>query len=88
MIMTYNSLHNNVTLDPNEFFQLPSCSITPGHDHKLFKSHAQRLIRSNNFSVRVIDHWNNLPPNIVNVSSVNLFKKNLHNYFNHFTVYN
>ena len=88
MIMTYNILHNNINLDPNEFFQLRSSSITRGHDYKLFKPHAQRLVRSNNFSVRVIDHWNNLPPNIVNAPSVNLFKNNLDNYFDHFTVYN
>ena len=75
MIMTYNILHNNINLDPNEFYQLRSSSITRGHDYKLFKPHAQRLVRSNNFSVRVIDHWNNLPPNIVNAPSVNLFKK-------------
>ena len=91
MIMTYNILHNNINLDPNEFFQLRSSSITCGHDYKLFKPHiaihAQRLVRSNNFSVRVIDHWNNLPPIIVNAPSVNLFKKNLDNYFDHFTVY-
>ena len=86
--MTYNILHNNINLDPNEFFQLRSSIITRGHDYKLFKSHAQRLVKSNNFSVRVIDHWNNLPPNIVNAPSVNLFKKNLDNYSDHFTVYN
>ena len=88
MIMTYNILHNNINLDTNEFFQLRSSSITRGHDCKLLKPHAQRLVRSNNFSVRVIDHWNNLPPKIVNAPSVNLFKKSLDNYFNHFTVYN
>ena len=40
MIMTYNILHNNINLDPNEFFQLRSSSITHGHDYKLFKPHA------------------------------------------------
>ena len=57
------------------FFQLHSSSITGGHDYKLFKSHAQRLVRSNNFSIKVINHWESLPPNIVNAPSVNLFKK-------------
>ena len=56
MIMTYNILHNNINLDPNEFFQPHSSSITRGHDYKLFKPHAQGLVRSINFSVRVIDH--------------------------------
>ena len=87
MIMTYNILHNNVNLDPNEFFQLRSNSITRGHNYKLFKPHAQRLVRSNNFSIRVINHWNNLPSNIVNAPSINIFKNNLDSYFNCFTVY-
>ena len=39
MIMIYNMLHNNVNLDPNEFFQLRSNSITRGHNYKLFKPH-------------------------------------------------
>ena len=76
MIMTYgNILRNNINLDPNEFFQLHSSSITRGHDYKLFKPHGQRLVRSNNFSIRVINHWNNLPPNIINAPSVNLLRK-------------
>ena len=82
----HNILHNNVNLEPNEFFHLHSNSITRGHDHKLFKCHAQRLVRSNNFSIRVINYWNNLPTNIANTPSINIFKKNLDSYFNCFTV--
>ena len=88
MIMTYNILHNNVDLNPNEFFQFYSYSITRGHDYyKIYKPHAQRLVRSNNFSIRVINYWNNLPPSIVNAPSTNVFKNNLDSYFNGFTVY-
>ena len=88
MIMTYNIIHNNTNLDPHEFFQFHSNSITRGHNYKLFKPHAERLIRSNNFSIRVINHWNSLPPHIVNASSINFFKNKLDSYFNCFTVFN
>ena len=74
--MTYNILHNNINLDPIELFQLHSSIIIHGYDYKFFNPHVQRLVRSKNFSIRAINHWNNLPPNIVNVPSVN-FKKNL-----------
>ena len=87
MIMTYNILHNSTNLDPNEFSQLNSNSITHEHNYELFEPHAQRMVRSNNL-IRVIDQSNNLLSDIVNAPSVNLFKKNLDNYFNHFTVYN
>ena len=73
--MTYNILHNNVDLNPNEFFQFYSNSITRGHDYKIYKPHAQRLVRSNNFSIRIINH---LPSNIVDAPSINVFKNNLH----------
>ena len=87
MIMTHNILHNNVDLNPNEFFQFYSNSITRGHDYKVYKPHAQRLVRSNSFSIRIINHWNSLPTNIVNAPSTNVFKNNLDSYFNSFTVY-
>ena len=52
-------------------------SITRGHDYKIFKLHAQRPARSHYFSVRVINHWNNLPSDTANAPSINIFKKNL-----------
>ena len=80
MITTYNIFHNNVNLDSNEFFQLRVNSITRGHNYKIFKPHAQRLVRSHYFSHRVINHWNNLPCNVANATSTEEFKKNFDNY--------
>ena len=82
MITTYNIFHNNVNLDSNEFFQLRVNSITRGHNYKIFKPHAQRLVRSHYFSHRVINHWNNLPCNVANATSTEEFKTNFDNYFN------
>ena len=43
--MTYNILHHNVDLNSFDFFQLCSNSITRGHNFKIFKPHAQTLVR-------------------------------------------
>ena len=56
MIMTYNILHNNINLDPNEFFQLRS-SITCGHEYNLFKAHAQDWSEVTTFFVNATKHW-------------------------------
>ena len=59
MLMVYNILHKNVGSPSNAFHKRPS-SMTTGHDLKLFKPHAQKIVCSN-FFIRLIDAWNQLP---------------------------
>jgi len=56
--MVYNILHKNVGLQPPMFFHQQQSG---GHDLKLFKPHAQKTVRKNFFSIRVINAWNQLP---------------------------
>ena len=55
------------------FFQLADCSRTRGHTWKLMKGHSS----CDFFSVRVINRWNSLPQEAVEVRTVNSFKAHL-----------
>ena len=81
MLMTYNILHENVRLYPLTFFHQQLSSITRGHNFKLFKPHAQKTVRSNFFSIRSINAWNQLPNEIVNSDSATNFKILFDNYY-------
>ena len=63
------------------FFHQQLSNITRGHDLKLFKPHAKKFVRSNFFSVRVINAWNQLPNDVVTSNSTTDFKIKLDNYY-------
>ena len=50
---------------------------TRGHNKKLYVNKADRVVRRNSFAYRVTDTWNNLPYEVVNSSSLNIFKNSL-----------
>ena len=50
---------------------------TRGHQLKLKKPHSRLQLRANFFSVRVINAWNKLPNELVNLNTVECFKKTL-----------
>ena len=81
MLMVYNILHGNVSLQSEIFFHQQLSSIRRGHSLKLFKPHAQRSVRSNFFSIRSINDWNSLPNEVVSTNSVNSFKILFDNYY-------
>ena len=80
MLMVYNILRGSVSLQSEMFFHQQLSSVTRGHSLKLIKPHAQRSVRSNFFSIRSINAWNNLSKEIVSTNSVNNFKILFDNY--------
>ena len=52
-------------------------SHTRGHSYKLKKPTAQRTVRQNFFSVRVVNAWNSLPETVVTAPSLNAFKNRI-----------
>ena len=68
-------------LDFSTFFTLSPNIYTRGNSLKLYKPFTHHLCRSNYFSVRVINHWKQLPEKIVSCTSLNRFKSLLDNYF-------
>ena len=81
MLMVYNILHENIGLQPLMFFHQQLSSITRGQNLKLFKPHAQKIVCSNCFSIRVINAWNQLPNEVLTSNSATNFKIKLDNYY-------
>ena len=77
IILCFKIVHNLIDLAFNDFFSYDINSRTRGHNFKLvlpkFKSHTRQKI----FSVRICPVWNALPSNLVNCSTLTLFKSEL-----------
>ena len=58
----------------DQILELDSDNTRRGHNFKLKKRHCKTATRSNFFSFRVVDVWNNLPHKVVNAPSLNSFK--------------
>ena len=61
-------------IDSNLFFTFSDNSITRGHNRKIFKPNSNCNIRSNSFSLRIINDWNSLPQEAVDCETINSFK--------------
>ena len=83
MILVYQIFHGLVNVNPLTFFPPASMDTTRGHNFKIFKSHTSVNTRSFFFSNRIISDWNSLPSAIVNASTINSFKSQLDNHWNH-----
>ena len=59
-------------------------SITRGHNLKLSRLTCRSRIRHDYFSQRIVEYWNGLPSDVVNVSSVNSFKGRLDKHWKEF----
>ena len=55
---------------------------TRGNSLKLFKPFTHLQCRSNYFSTRIVNLWNQLPDEIVRSDTLNCFKSEIDNYFN------
>ena len=77
MIAVYQLLHGGLDLDPQDFFNTTLARDTRGHPWRLVKPRAVSRIRRNAFSIRVVNDWNSLPPEVVASETVNQFKNRL-----------
>ena len=55
-------------------------SNTRGHTMKLYKNRVNSDVLKYSFANRVIEHWNKLPENVINVNSINSFKNKVDKY--------
>ena len=60
LILLYHMYLNNLRINFTDYFTTLHVTFTRGHSCKLFKPHAISWVRSNFFSVRIIDFWNSL----------------------------
>ena len=73
MLHVFKILNRYEDIDSSRYFTLSS-TVLRGHSLKLFKKKSRLLLRKKNFAQRVVDYWYNLPENVVNASSINVFK--------------
>lgn len=77
MIEVWKYLHNKYKVDYSSLFKLDEDSKVRGHSLKLKKPSAQKCVRVNFFSVRVVNNWNSLPEHVVTATNINSFKNKL-----------
>jgi len=69
---------NKEDIDSQQFFQLTEDPYQlRENNRRIYKVRSRGEIRRNFFSQRVVDHWNNLPQEIIAADSVNIFKSRL-----------
>jgi len=78
LIETYKILHGKEDIDIGQLFKFRvNDHDLRGHEFKVYKQHNRLNTRKHFFSQRVIDSWNRLPSTVVDVTSVNAFKRKL-----------
>ena len=80
MIFLYQIFNSLVDINADDFFTRSS-GVTRGHELKIYKCRSSCLLRSNFFSHRVVNAWNNLPQLIIEACSLNDFKAKLDKYW-------
>ena len=77
LVEVYKIMNNIDKIDKDKLFAFPTYTVTRGHQFKLAKKQHRLKLRSNSFSLRVIDSWNALPQHVVMAPSLNCFKSRL-----------
>ena len=77
MIVMYKIINGIVRIDSNKLLSLRTNTRTRGHNRKIFKEHATKLCRINNFTQKSTNDWNSLPLKIISAPTLNNFKNQL-----------
>ena len=76
MIETYKYLHGHYDTEYPKFEKTTTTHLR-GHSLKIVKQRTRLSIRSNFFSNRITNTWNNLPEQVITAPSVDSFKRRL-----------
>ena len=77
MIWMYKIMNELVRIDSTKLFTPYKISKTRGHERKVVRKHAVKLVRINSFAQRTVNNWNSLPEYVVEAKSLNTFKNRL-----------
>ena len=80
LIETFKIIKGFSKVDYTKWFTLSHNHRTRGHRYKLNKPKSRLEIRRNFFSLRVINEWNKLPNDVVEATSINMFKNRYDRY--------
>jgi len=64
-----------------EMFEFNRNNAIRGHKFKIKVNHSRTRLRQTFFTNRVVEHWNQLPENIVSSSTLNIFKNSIDNHY-------
>ena len=79
MLEAFKILKGYEGINGDCFFKV-QCAKTRGHSMKLYKERVNRDVLKYSFGNRVIGQWNNLPEEVINATSINMFKSRLNKY--------
>jgi hypothetical protein len=80
LVLYYKCLNNIVALPGNDYFQQSQhISQTRTGGNRLIRPFCSTNRFENDFFNRCITCWNSLPPNVINATSINIFKRHLSN---------
>ena len=82
LIQTYKILHGVDNVDYNKYFTMNNNTITRGNGLKLTAKQFNADTLGKFFVYRVVNDWNRLPADIVNASSLPIFKNKINNMIN------
>ena len=74
VVEVYKIMNQIDNIDKDKFFTSSLYTTTRGHSMKLFKKQHRLKLRSNSFSICVVDAWNSLPDSVVTAPSLDSFK--------------
>ena len=78
LFLTYKIFHDLCAIKVADVFQLMTDGSTRGHRYKICLPLAHRDARKRFFAVRVVPWWNGLSSNTVTATSLDSFKRRLH----------
>ncbi|MCP4976951.1 MAG: hypothetical protein GY931_12385 [Maribacter sp.] len=77
LVCLYKLLHGHFDIDTSTFFRFKQTS-TRGNSWALVRNHFKTDVKKFSFAQRIVNIWNYLPNDIVNLTTVPAFKKSLH----------
>ena len=80
LIEVFKIVHGFDDLERSKFFKFEwevHSYNTRGHNFQIKSKFGSRTLRQGFFDIRVIEHWNSLPWNVVNCQSISSFKRAL-----------
>ena len=80
LISCYKIFHGLSPITPSDLFIMAPDARTRGHRFKIRVQFAATEVRKRFFTHRVVEPWNSLPSNVVDASSLPVFKTRLHRF--------
>ena len=79
MLEVFKILKGYKGINGDCFFRI-QCAKTRGYSMKLYKERVNKDVLKYSFGNRVTDHWNNLTEEVINATSINMFKNRFNKY--------